>query len=143
MSHASWLACLFNPEKLEKVANILSKQINSDKLKLKINSIAVTGISGVAIGGLLSYKTKLPLVIVRKVSEHTHSSKHVEYSDWLENLNYCIVDDLISSGDTIERIKKNIEDETEDSKLIKIYLYNGYNSTETRSFHDIPVFAII
>ena len=131
MGHAGWIKDSINPERLDLVSNFLAEEINKDKEELGINSIAVTGLSGLVIGGLVSVKTNLPLILVRKDGEDKHSSYEVEFTDDLKELNYCIVDDLVSSGDTLKRIinKINIngKDHLTPNKLKKIYLYKQFD----------------
>lgn len=134
MGHASWLSPLFEVEKLKLAAKTLAKEINKDKRKMNYKYIAVTGISGVTIGGLLSYKTNLPLIIVRK-QDGSHSGYNVEYNpDGVkeDSMNYCIVDDLIASGNTVKRIMQMVSEKTSFRKvtLKKIYLYSDYEKSE-------------
>lgn len=135
--HASWLRDVVNPQGLRYCAMKLAQEINKDKETLGINSIAVTGLSGSVIGGLVSYMTDLPLILVRK-DEKCHSPYDVEYSDNIgTNLNYCIVDDLIQSGKTIRTMveKINKENGRRNSQLIKVYLYHD-NSGEKIEIKD-------
>ncbi|HBD92753.1 MAG TPA: hypothetical protein DC057_01115 [Spirochaetia bacterium] len=133
MSHADWLKPLFDSKNLKNCANVIAKQINQDKKSLKIKCIIVTGMSGAIIGGLVSAKTNLPLVVVRK-DDKSHSGHNVEFSDDLKNCNACFLDDLISSGNTLERVIVNISRRMWRVKIAKIYLYNDMYNKERYNY---------
>jgi adenine/guanine phosphoribosyltransferase-like PRPP-binding protein len=128
MAHADHITASVAPDVLHKVAHDLAFMINKDKSTLGINCIAVTGVSGLVVGGVVSYLTTLPLVIVRKEPKcDRHSGYDVEYIDTLDTLDYCFVDDLISSKNTIRRVIKSVENTGRDCELKKIYLYHEYS----------------
>lgn len=124
MAHESWLSDVVNPKGLTICAEELAKRINEDKEFLKINSITITGFSGSPIGGVVSYLTSLPLILVRK-DEQRHSIYDVEFDNAIigDAIRYCIVDDFICGGHTIKRIFEKVKEANEDAELIKIYLY--------------------
>lgn len=125
MAHASWLYPLVNPEDLQAISKKIAHKIKIDSKHFAINAIVVTGVSGNVIGGVVSYLTGIPLIIVRK-DEKRHSGYDLEYSNLLEfkELNYVFVDDLIYSGDTLRRVQEKINDKFNRNNLMKIYLYN-------------------
>jgi adenine/guanine phosphoribosyltransferase-like PRPP-binding protein len=146
MSHASWLKPLFDPKELGNRADIIAKEINKDKHNLSINSIAVKGTSGLVIGGLISWLTDLPLIIVRD-KEASHSEFIVEYPNKISTLSYAIVDDLIDSGATINEIYYKISQLKISQALRKIYLYNPIvisSETTIKLLYGvtIPVFSL-
>jgi adenine/guanine phosphoribosyltransferase-like PRPP-binding protein len=143
MSHASWIRPSVDPDVLLIAAKHLSRRIKLDRHKLDINCIAVTGVSGLVMGGAVSALTGLPLVIVRKEGQsERHSSHDVEYLDSLYRFDYCIIDDLISSGNTIRRIVSNINRTISDSSLKKIYLYqSSYKGTFDYDDLKVPVYG--
>jgi adenine/guanine phosphoribosyltransferase-like PRPP-binding protein len=143
MSHASWIKPSVNPDVLLVAAKHLSRRIKLDRRKLDINCIAVTGVSGMVMGGAVSILTGLPLVIVRKESQSDrHSCHDIEYIDSLWVFNYCIIDDLISSGKTIRRIASMINRAVGDSSLKKIYLYqSSYKGTFDYDDLKVPVYG--
>ena len=148
MSRAENLRDIIEPKGLSYCAKIIATRIKEDRVVLDINSIAITGISGTIIGGVVSYLTKLPLIIVRK-EENSHSIHKIEFSDDIEELNYCIVDDSIGSGSTIRNIVNKISENAMISSLKKIYLYHDvaeYNkgfdiNDDDKDENLIPVFA--
>lgn len=110
--HASWLSALVNPERMTLVVNWLVSSIEADrKAGIKIDAIAVRGISGAVIGGAVSLVTNLPLIIVRKQNDDSHSSYRVEYGDGALVKNYCFIDDLVSSGKTLDITQDDIANE--------------------------------
>ena len=142
MGHCGWLIDSLYPERLELVSNYLAEEINKDKENLEVNSIAVIGLSGYIMGALVSVKTNLPLILCRKNSEDKHSCFNLEFGDELKYLNYIIVDDLISSGDTIRKIKETLflNEFKITSTLKKIYLYrdSDVDSVYEREFK-VPI----
>jgi orotate phosphoribosyltransferase len=133
MSHAFYLDPLFDPDKLALLGSLISDKINEDKKFIDINTIAVTGYSGVAISGLVSVLTNLPLILVRKGND-SHSDNTVEFPSNLYNLNYIIVDDLIASGFTIDSIHYKMKSTGVISTLKKIYLYNDLSKNREYSY---------
>jgi adenine/guanine phosphoribosyltransferase-like PRPP-binding protein len=143
MSHASWIKPSIDPVVLLVAAKHLSKRIKLDRKKLDINCIAVTGVSGLVMGGAVSILTGLPLVVVRKEGQsERHSSHDVEYIDSLRVFKYCIIDDLISSGKTIRRIASMLDKTISYSSLKKIYLYqSSYKGTFDYDDLKVPVYG--
>jgi adenine/guanine phosphoribosyltransferase-like PRPP-binding protein len=148
MSHAVWLQPLVDKEQLKIHAEILAEQINCDREKFHIDAIVVTGISGASIGGIISYLTNLPLIIVRKETDQSHSDHNIECNNSIDDkpLEYIVVDDLICSGETTLRIIDKMRHEINTNcELVKIYLYRDQKLSTKESVclrnKDIPVFA--
>jgi hypothetical protein len=118
MSHASWLSSIFDQSLNKKVVKQTVERINKDKDRLNLDCIVVTGVSGCTMGGIISFETGIPLAVVRQFTGE-HSSYMVEYPDGLTQFNYCIVDDLIGSGSTINRINNQV------LKHVRIWDNNG------------------
>ena len=89
----------------------------------KFDAIAVTGSSGLLIGPTVAYLLQKGVILVRKPGTSTHSSRRVEGDDIYKR--YIIVDDLISSGDTIERIKEATSSQWPGIECIGTYLYKS------------------
>lgn len=137
MAHSSYLYNLMYPDKLEETAKIITDAINYDKKKLDINGIAVTGMSGIVVGGLISVNTKLPIILVRKEFKNSHSNLLVETSfDYHQKFNYVFVDDLVSGGSTLARVYGEIKDHYKSSNLVKIYLYADSDSKSSKLLKD-------
>lgn len=126
--HASWLGDIFDPKRLNICAREIARQIRCDTKTMRIDCIAVRGVSGISMGAVVSALTGIPLIIVRH-TKGAHTDNLVEEPEF-ETLhdvqNYVIIDEFICSGETIHRIQEDIKNETElDYALIKIYLYKG------------------
>jgi len=97
--------------------------------KFEFDTIVCCGISGIVFGLPLARKMGRKIVIVRKDGDGTHSTNRVE-SDCFANEvgNYIIVDDLIDSGATLERILKEMKEHSgKKGKHVATYLYAGGN----------------
>jgi len=120
--HAHYLEAVLNPKKfLPRAIAQIKNEIGTEKF----DSIAVTGISGM-FGYLLAQRLKKNIVIVRKGS--CHSSYKVEMLKLPEK--YIVVDDLIETGNTLKRIKKEInktwklKDKYPKPEYVGYYLYH-------------------
>jgi len=114
--HSSYMSQIFYPNQLKAKINAAAKVLKEHK---EIKAIACTGVSGLSFASALSVKTGLPLVIVRKESDQSHSDYigNVEtnsswylrsYKNSAKIAYYCIVDDLISTGTTVKRIMSTV-----------------------------------
>jgi len=102
-----YLHCLFDPTRMKEISDWAAKEIN--KIKDKIKAIAVRGVSGMVMGGIISEKTGIPLTIVRKSHDgsHAQAERYGLRGDTVEGMHegdYLIIDDFIASGETINRI---------------------------------------
>ena len=75
------------------------------KSGVEFDAIACRGTSGLAIAPIICYKLNKQLIIVRKPKEDesSHTSEKVEGLP-KEGVKYIVVDDLISSGNTMRAI---------------------------------------
>lgn len=142
MKHSPWLRPVYDPNKLRDTVYRIAKEI--DNLDMRPKFIAVRGVSGVSIGAAVSYYTSIPLVVVRKDSEQTHSNGTVQ---GLYDLcgDYVIVDDLIDSGATVRAIARELSRDNEANKPLAIILYSDPNALSSICILDdkyIPVIAL-
>lgn len=70
------------------------------------DTIAFSGMSGAMIGPILAMRLGKEMVLVRKPKDDTHSSHKVE--GYPDVTNYIIVDDFTCTGDTAERIQREM-----------------------------------
>lgn len=98
--HAQYIKELFDPPALQESAHLAAKWLRKHP---EITAIAARGVSGTTFAGAVSFLTGIPVILVRKDTEQCHSSNRVEFPD-IEDGNYAIVDDFISSGDTVKII---------------------------------------
>lgn len=104
----------------------------------KIDFIAITGMSGAAIGFSVSILTKIPIALVRKSDDDTHSWYSIDvpqsaegHDDFREHLrnkkarkNYLILDDLIENGKTVSRVYNKVRRSMNNTSCLGIVLYN-------------------
>lgn len=119
------------------------REKNKDKLRQDQLAIVGTGISGQAITWPISMALQIPVVIVRKPEDKNHG-RLIEGKGQL--LDYIMIDDCISTGDTIRRVVKTINEEytrevlqlravpnevrTDKPELKAVFLYSSnYNKT--------------
>lgn len=113
--YSKYLKTVFDNESFVKKVNSLGKEIVSLKRKIPFDAIAFSGTSGSAMAFPISYSLKIPLICVRKGGKKNNS----HFSDsfhgnipcvegFLEANKYIIIDDFIESGNTIKRIKKEV-----------------------------------
>ena len=122
---ASHLHDILNTKKLKTVVRHAVKTLR----KVEFDFIACRGLSGTTFASIVAYRLNKPLVIVRK-GEQCHSWLTVENA---RPGNYIILDDLICSGETIEKIIEAINQQLEannvannatgQANLCGIYLY--------------------
>lgn len=101
-----------------------------DKLQGQFDFVAVTGKSGMAVAfAALAMGADFPLVTIRK-GESSHGQKIEGIAD---GSRYVVVDDLIDSGATLDRIHKELHDfadakDQERPRMIAAILYDtgGY-----------------
>lgn len=112
---------------------------------LRIDLLVATGISGTVFGTSLADAMGLPLAIVRK-DEHpaAHSSERVEGpdTDQPETMHWVFVDDLISTGATLNRVREHMTRKYgSNQKLVGIYLYcEACETTLNWARVDVPVY---
>jgi adenine/guanine phosphoribosyltransferase-like PRPP-binding protein len=119
-NHAFWIRNSVRPEELREVASRIGEAIKRDNRNgMCIEAIAVRGVSGLVVGGAISAYSGIPLAIVRKEGDGSHSDYPIEYGD--EFNRYCFVDDFISSGTTLARVIDALKERT----LVKVYVYKS------------------
>lgn len=84
------------------------------------DTIAVRGNSGLLLGAILAERLQKNLIIVRK-NEASHSGSKVE--GWGINQRILIVDDFISTGDTVDIIYETIVETCDSPTIVGILLY--------------------
>lgn len=135
-----YLHKVFRPHDLRRTVNSLDLKIGRLHKKLGFDSIAFTGMSGSAVAYPLSFKSGVPLICVRK-GEKRHSVFRVEGN--LSCKNYIIVDDTVSSGDTVRRIIKSIKDNIPNAKCVGVVLYDYHITLKQIRVdgQDIPIYC--
>lgn len=104
-------------EKSVTTLSLLKEMYNFD-------TIAFTGSSGSGLAYILSYALKTPLILVRKQSDNNHSGLPFEGN--MDVKKYLIVDDIMSSGNTVANIISLLYRKMPHAKCAAIFLYSGY-----------------
>jgi len=99
-------------------AHEILKQLDS----LEEVSLVGTGMSGAMMLGVIADKCSCSCTLIRKVKGVSHSELAVEGETDFQR--YIIVDDIIDSGATVERIQEEIRGVNPSATLEGILLYN-------------------
>ena len=92
---------------------------------VEFDTIVCTGISGIIFAVPLAQRLNKKIAIVRKDRDGTHSNNEIESNCFKGEFGRClIVDDLVSSGATVKRIKRIVRKNSPKVKFVGVYLYN-------------------
>lgn len=122
---SSYLYDVYDVKRLPWIVDATAKAIEKFHKRKAIDAIAFSGTSGAAVAYPLSVKMGFPLICIRK--DGTESHYYSTYEGVMDVKHYIIVDDCISSGDTIRRIKKEVSNRCRSAKLKGVFLYNHAN----------------
>ena len=141
----------YTKELVEERAVFAAKAIEKLRSQTGSTSVVVHGNSGVSCGfaALMASSEDFNLVLLRKDNDNSHGAP-MEGPDGHNVLRYLILDDFISTGATMERIKGKIASLAEQSarlfpppECVGIVLY-GHHMSDGFSFDDgqhVPVRA--
>jgi hypoxanthine phosphoribosyltransferase len=134
--------------------NIVSAVANKIKQSgVKYDAIAFRGVSGLLVGPSVAIALGVPFIVVRKEGENSHASFNIERGLPIGLVNdYIIIDDLISSGDTVKEINSQLvalkkssppfQNKVEGMNLSGIFLYaRSINTTFKVGENDVKVFG--
>src|SRR5574337_120294 len=134
-----YLRTIFDPELFPLTIQKTLEKCQALKKEYDFDSIAFCGISGAAMAFVIAHQMNLPLVCVRKKGESSHYVSQGFTNGRLCEGNigtrkYIIVDDVISSGNTVNYIMDSIEKDCDNAKCMAMVMYaaHGENSTYTR-----------
>ena len=116
--NSDYLHCNFERDRLD--ANLATARKVLGAMNFK--AMACRGVSGLMFTSILSYQMNKGLVVVRKRGESSHSCLDVEGCFPTGRGQWVIVDDFISSGETVAEIIKKMG-KTYLSRLLGAYLY--------------------
>lgn len=102
---------------IQKVTEDLSILIQNG---LEFDSIVCTGLSGLLIAPSVADILDKQIIVIRKNNEQSHSDYSIE--GFVESP-YIIIDDCISTGNTINRIVDQMKHSGYDPKCLGVYLY--------------------
>ena len=116
--HSSYLSYAFHsPERYKENLDIAVSRVQRIQEKYKFQAIAFTGVSGSALAFPISYMTGIPLICIRKpkIKSHSHAIAGVEMSASTNSIRkYAVIDDVIDTGDTFNKIKKAVRQKFKD-----------------------------
>lgn len=99
---------LFFPERFRNIVGWTVRQMR----RIGAEAIAGSGHSGLIVAAAAAYETNLPLIAVRQRGcEYHHSSEVNGNLPTDHRVRFAIVDDLIASGATVERILMEMDRE--------------------------------
>lgn len=137
---SSYMGCIYrDPKKYVILLDDVVKKVLKLKKTLKFHAIAFRGTSGAALAYPISIATGIPLICVRKPSDKAHGGP-VEGSSNTDVKKYLIIDDFMSTGDTIKAIIDAIDMKRRNYsvKCVGILLYgDDYGSFKT--WKKIPI----
>ena len=102
--------------------------------KLDFDAIAVRGTSGLLVGTMIAAMMNKSLVVVKKPNDGTHSGYEVEgasvaFEEHGKALRYIIVDDLVSSGSTVQAIVNGVMQHNDGRALcVAMFTYAQQNN---------------
>jgi len=119
--HSESLQRVITPDGLEATCSNLIGEI--ERSKVDFNTIAFTGFSGAMVVPMLCVMLNKYPFVVRKADEHAHSYLKVEGPTGAD-INYIIVDDLMSTGTTVHYVLETIAAKRSEAKCVGLFLYN-------------------
>jgi orotate phosphoribosyltransferase len=122
------------PAKLRKAVQKCLRVIR--KRKLKFDAIAFRGLSGAVVAPMVALALKKTMIAVRKNRSHG-----IKVCGDLGAQSYLIIDDLISSGETVRTIVTDIERASlNEPTCVGVVFYTRYNSfRKVKSNGDLDV----
>lgn len=118
--HSSYLDGPFNVSVRRFAVSVLVRYLQPRLIAGDFTHIYVRGVSGITIGSMVAYELDAPLVVLRKAEKgQHHGDNQIEGLTGLAKC--CIIDDLISTGKTIEIM----EDRLKEGQLAGICLYQS------------------
>lgn len=99
---------VFDFDALPELVTDCMKVLRQLQRRLKFNTIAVSGHSGLIIGALVAQKLKMPLLAIRKDGDKCLDTRKVNGTR-LKDCRYLVLDDLVETGATFRRIVTEID----------------------------------
>ncbi len=118
---SAYLRAPLNPRKLDKFLKAAKEVLKA----CDFDAIAFRGMSGALVAPLLAHKLHKTLIMVRKENDSTHAMRLVEGDRAAER--YLIVDDFMSSGNTVRMIAQCIHSWMNgEAKCAGVMLYHSF-----------------
>lgn len=125
-----------------RVYNRIAKNLLDLKKKLKFTHIVCIGISGQSYAWPVATMMKVPVCVIRKSSEASHSGSKIEGFGNMKK--YVILDDFISSGMTVDYCRKIIKeyDHNLDTKCVGICVYDRDSFSTNEKHKGIKIYNV-
>ena len=101
--YSSYSGSMFDRKKLRDRVKTLAEALPGIMEQTGADSLWVTGKSGIAIAFPLLYVMDVKIITVRKPGEDSHGTTF-EGADEFEPKKYLILDDFVSTGETVGRV---------------------------------------
>lgn len=134
-----YLKTVFYPDIFPRTVENAVSAAKMLKQKYNYDTIAFSGMSGAAMSFLLAHQLKVPLLCVRKKDDGSHfwGSGILRSSDrgrsslegYKDAARYLLVDDFISSGNTVRHIMSTISSEIPTAECMAMLMYAGWAGT--------------
>jgi adenine/guanine phosphoribosyltransferase-like PRPP-binding protein len=107
----------------ENLAEVVERIVQELRVRRKeFDSIAVRGVSGLIVGGPVSIALNLPLIVIRKPGEESHSSGHTITNKKKPVEKVLFLDDFQATGDTERAVAEGLKSITP-GHLVLCYFY--------------------
>lgn len=123
---AQWLRDAVTKDGVATIVKAATRTLKS----IEFDTIVFRGMSGALIAPIIAHKMGKEIVMLRKPDAATHSG--YKYEGFIDVKRYVIIDDFVSSGDTVATIINRMRS-AGDSKFVGLYLY--YSNTERAGFY--------
>lgn len=130
----SYTAPLFDPIRFEGICAWAVRKTRESMAQ----AIAASGHSGLPVASVVAHELHIPLVAVRQ-DVNTHDSRTVNGILPAQATRYAIIDDLLVSGSTAERIVREIAKVFPTARATHLFLWHPYEPTG--SLADLEVLA--
>ena len=127
-----YLTPVFDPDMFHRTVSQTVAEAKRLQASHNFDTIAFCGMSGAAMAFLLAHQLKLPLLCVRKKNESSHYRSQMGSTLMEGNLDcqrYLLLDDFISSGDTVNYIIESINKEIPQAKCVAMLMYAAYSDS--------------
>lgn len=110
LSHPSHTKEVFDPDQFQLLVKKTVEKVQTLRTAHpEIEALAACGHSGTLLMGAVSYLLGMPQIAVRKTADTYHDHRMV--NGWMGCKGYLIIDDLVASGATVDKIVGQIEKE--------------------------------
>jgi adenine/guanine phosphoribosyltransferase-like PRPP-binding protein len=130
---------VFGPDFRELVVGLSEKVLELQKT-LGFTYIAGSGNSGALVVAAVSFHTGIPMWIVRRRRESTHDTRTCNGTLVDGGPAYLIIDDLISSGATVDRIITTLHDAHGLSPAGVLTYFETYDGDFESTLGTVPTF---